>query len=229
MLFTPGVAVGAMSGSIGGSVASRNRYGTYFRTRAVPVTSTTSFAMNAKARLGNVSAQWQALTDAQRLQWVSWAQDHPVLNRLGQAVVLTGHAAYVQLNARISQAGDTIISVPPIAAAPASLATITLTADIGAGTITIAFTATPLAAGVRLWVRGAVVSSAGINYTRNLEKVFTITAAAQASPYDYQSDIEARFGTLQVGQKVIVFASPFDGATGLLGSPLRAEAVVVST
>lgn len=228
-LITGGPAVGQISGRIGGQVFSRNRYGAYIRTGTKPVVSTTAEAMLAKARLGNISAQWQALTDAQRAGWKAWAQENPVLNRLGQSIILTGHAAYVQINSRLNRAGDSGLTLPPISPAPEPLLTFVLNLDIGIGAFDATFTTTPMAAGVRLWLTGAVVDSAGINYIRNITKLFSVTAAAQASPYDFETDIEARFGSLQVGQKIIVFGHTFDGATGLLASGLRAEGLVVST
>lgn len=228
-LITTGAAVGQISGRVAGNVFSRNRYGSYIRNGTKPTVSTTSYAMAQKARLGNISGNWQSLSLANRQAWQTWAQNHPVLNRLGQTIVLTGHAAYVQINARIDQAGGSWIAQPPILAPPSPLLTFTLTADIGAGTCDIAFTATPLAANHRLWAYGAVVTSAGINYTRNLEKLHTISAAAQASPYDYQSDIEARFGSLMIAQKVVMYVAVLDDQFGLISLPLRAEATVVTT
>lgn len=228
-LVSSGPAVGQISGSIGGTVFSRNRYGSYIRNRTKPVVSTTQEAQNAKARLGNISAQWQARTSTQRLAWQNWAQENPVVNRLGQSIVLTGHAAYVQINTRIEKAGGTILTDPPISPAPVPFTTLAITTDIGTGTFDVAFAATPLGATERLWLTAAVVDSAGINYTKNKEKNITITALAQTSPYTFDTDLSDRFGTLQVGQKVVVFAATFDEATGLLATPQRAESIIVDS
>lgn len=227
--FTPGPTVGAVSGSIGGTTYSRNRYGAYMRTRAKPVVSTTSEAMNAKGRLGAASEGWRALTDAQRLSWVTYAQTNPAIGSLGNQQILTGHAALVQLNTRLARAADSALSDPPVSSAPTALATLSATYDIGVGTSQINFTATPLGADDRLWVNYAVVDSVGINYIENLLKLCTVTAKAQATAYDYQSDVEARFGTLIVGQKLFIRAQVFDSVTGLLSAPLQTSGVIVST
>jgi post-segregation antitoxin (ccd killing protein) len=227
--FTPGPTIGAASGSVGGTVYSRNRYGAYLRNRAVPVTSTTQEALNAKGRLAAQSEAWRALNDEQRAAWNTYTQTNPVTGPLGMSQVLTGHAAYVGINARLARAGDTLLSLPPVSTAPTALATLSATYDVGAGTTVLTFTATPLAAGVRLWVKYAVVDSTGINYVENLFKLCTVTSAAQATGYDYESDVEARFGTLSVGQKLVIRAHTFDGATGLLSAPLQTSGVIVST
>jgi hypothetical protein len=135
----------------------------------------------------------------------------------------------VSLNHRLLQAGDTVIGAPPVVAAPAPLTSLTLSADIGVGDFTVAFTATPLGAGDRLYLLAAVVDSPARSYVKNLYKLVAITAKAQVSPYTCEADVVLRFGDLAVGQKVVVQASVLSSTTGLLSLPLRDEALVVST
>jgi len=228
-LIRPGGLVGQISGRVGGDVFSHNRYGQYVRAGSNPVTSTTTHALAAKARMTEVTQAWQGLTTAQKLAWYGWAVTNPVLNRLGQSITLTGHAAYVGLNARLLNVPVAKITDPPVEAAPIPLATLTLTADIGAGTTEIAFTATPLAAADGLYIKACVLDSAGINFVENYLRLIAITAAAQATGYDYLTVIEARFGTLAVGQIVVVEVGVLDRANGQLSALLRDQATVVST
>jgi len=227
--FTPGPAVAAVSGSVGGTTFSRNRYGQYMRFRAKPVVSTTPEAQEAKGILTTQTQNWQNLTDAERLAWKQYAETHLVTNSLGVAVTLTGHQAYVGINARIDKANGTLLTDPPAAAAPEGLQSLVLSADIGLGTFDITFTPTPLAATESVWVLATVQNSAGKNYVENLLKLITIGAAATASPLDIQTELAARFGTLQVGQKVTTKVAVFDNATGLLSNFLRDDAIIVST
>lgn len=229
MKFTPGPTIGAASGSIGGTTFSRNRYGAYTRVRAIPVNPSTTAQQNVRSRLATYSANWQLLTAAQRLAWENWAQQNPVVNSLGMQQVLAGQVAYVGINTRLAQATDTAIDVPPITPAPTGLVTLTGTWDIGLGTFQIDFTATPLGANDRLWCQACVVDSAGINYVRNLLKVVKITAKAQATALDLQTDIEAVFGPLQVGHVVHIWAAVFSSTTGQLSTPLSVSGTVVST
>jgi hypothetical protein len=185
--------------------------------------------MNAKARLANISAAWRDLTDAQKLAWVTFANNNPITDTLGQKQNLTGHAAYVAINTRLHKSGDTLLTVPPIVTAPDPLTTLTATWDIGAGNFALTFAPTPLGANNRLWVLAAVTDSAGINYVQNLRKLVTVTAKNQATGLDTQSAIEGRFGTLAVGQKVTIDAAVLDSTTGLLSTPMRVSGLVVST
>lgn len=227
--FTPGPTVAAVSGSIGGNVYSRNRYGAYIRYRAKPVVSTSDAATQAKNFLTAASQKWRDLTAAQRLQWETWASGNPIIDNLGNAQILQGNAAYVRLATRLLLMSQALPTAPPAVAAPDALATIALTADIGAGSTEIAYTATPLGAGLRLWGYFTVTNSAGIRYVRNLRKLCVISAAALASPLDYQASVEARFGTLAVGQIVTAEVAIADQATGLISGFLRDTATVVTT
>lgn len=229
MKFRGGSVVGQASGSVSGQTFSHNRYGPYVRNRAIPTKSMTTYALNAKALMGAASAAWRSITDAQRAAWVAWAQTNPVVDAFGEQQVLSGQAAYVQLNRRILQDGGTQIAVPPVGAGPQALTTLTSTLDIGSGTFELAFTPTPIGASYKLWVKAAVVDSAGINYVQNLLKLVGISAANQATAYDTQSLIEVRFGTLAVGQKVVWNVAVFETATGRLSGYSRTDGIVSTT
>jgi len=229
-IFSPGPVVGRISGGLGGHVFSHNRGGMYMRTRAVPCQPSTPYKTNAMNYFALASQAWKALTDVQRAGWKQWASENLVTNRLGEAKELVANAAYVQLNSRVLWALGTQIDDPPIGAAPTPLLTITLTTDLGVGTFQLAYTATPLEAYQHLWISAAVLNSDAITYIKNRLKLVHVSAAEAASPLaDLDTILDDRFGTLQVGQQVVVLAAVFDSATGLLSAPLRADSAVVET
>ena len=227
--FTPGPFVSAVSGSIGGTTFSRNRGGQYTRARAVPITSTTAEAIAARARLSTASSAWQGLTAGQRTAWAFWADANPTTNTLGMSITLTGQQAFVGNHTRLSLAGAATLTAPPIVPAPDALTSAVQDGDIGAGDVDLTFAATPLAAGVHIWLLAAVVNSSGINFVQNLLRFVATSPGAQISPWDNQSDIETRLGTLVVGQTLIVMPRVFDSATGLISGPTRAEVVITTS
>ncbi len=230
MKFISSGLVGAMSGSVGAVTASRNRYGAYLRARAIPVNPNTSFQLGTRASLSNLSTAWSGLTTGERLAWKEWADQNPIVDRLGQVQNLAPNAAFIQLNARLLAVGIAAVNSPPIVVAPDALTTLTSTVDIGVGgTFDLAFTATPLGAAESLWIQGAVTNSAGINYVTNRLRFLGESAAAQASPFDSQSLIETRFGTLVVGVTVHQWISVLDQNSGLLSPPRRTSGVVTDT
>lgn len=226
---TPGPMVGQISGSVGATVFSHNRYGAYSRQRTIPTNPQTEYQQAIRSILSACSSAWKALAVEDKVAWEAWAATNPIIDRLGAQQVLAPNVAYISLNHRILQAGGTPIDVPPVTDAPQPLLTLVLSADIGIGTFDVTYTATPLAAGVMLWTMAAVTNSASITYVKNRLKLIDISAAEQASPLDIQTECEARFGTLAVGQLVTVQCSVFDATTGLLSVPLRDSSVIVET
>lgn len=227
--FTPGPFVSQVSGSIGGTTFSRNRGGQYTRARAIPVTSTTPEALAAKARLSTASSAWQNLTAGQRDAWKFWATANPSINTLGMSIILTGQQAFVGNHTRMVLAGQTTLVAPPIIAAPVSLTSAVQDGDEGAGDVDLTFAATPLGASEYIWLLACITNSAGINYVQNLLRFCGVSAAAQTSPWDNESAIEARLGTLVVGSTLTVMPRVFSSASGLLSQPIRASVVITTS
>lgn len=228
-IFTAGPIAATISGSIGGTTFSRNRGGTYMRNRAIPLNPSTPYQQLSRSILATQSQSWADQSDADRAAWSNWAVQNPVINALGRSIILSGAQAFIQLNCRLQLAEESLLTAPPIVNAPDGLLTLTLTADIGTGTFDVAYTPTPTAATVSIWLLAAVVNSSGIRYVRNLLRFVGRSTDAQASPFDIQTQVEGRFGTAVVGQTVHVHAATFDSATGLLSVPLEDSSVVVDS
>lgn len=227
--FTPGPLAGAISGSIGGTTFSHNRWGPYMRRRAIPVTSTTQDALAAKARLTSQSQAWQTRTSQEKAAWNTWATVNPITGPLGNAQVLTGHTCYIMLNTRLIQAGQATITIPPTIPTPPPLTSLTLSADIGVGTFDVTFEATPLGAANMLRIRAALLHSQAIEYVQNLLRVIGFSAVAQASPFDIETLVTAKFGSPQVDDKLVVLVDVVASTNGQISAPLRDSALVVST
>lgn len=227
--FIPGSIAGQISGSIGSTTFSRNRYGAYTRVRSLPVQPDTIYQQDARGILSTASQGWAGLSDAQRASWKSWAQQNPITDRLGTSQILSGNAAYVKINARRAACGDAALTTPPLAAAPPGLLSIVLDGDIGAGDMDVTFTATPLAAGLKLYLQGALLLGNGKTYYKNHLRFLGLSAAAQASPFDVQTLFADRLGTLVVGMRAVVLASVYDSATGLISQPLSSAVVLTTT
>lgn len=229
MKFISGPIMGLASGKLGSIVFTHGRYGQSARTRVKPVGVTSSFTEAVRNNMTTTSRAWAALTEAQKLTWNTWAQNNPITDRLGQKQVLAGHAAYNQINGRRLLYPGTQLSVPPIGGNPASLLTAAVTYDIGAGGVTIETTPNPLTANTIQWVEAAVVNSAGTRYTSNLRKWIGVNPNGFVNPFDIKSMVEARFGTLAVGQILSLWIYSYDYSTGLISAPLYKSGTIVTT
>lgn len=56
-------------GKLGGQVASKNRSGSYIRTKVTPVNPSTSFQSVVRQRLASLSKEWGKLDEDQRIAW----------------------------------------------------------------------------------------------------------------------------------------------------------------
>ncbi len=102
------------SGSIGGTVYSRNRYGAYVRARSIPVNPNTERQIAVRNTLRSLSIGWEnVLTPEERAKWDEYAANLVWKNRLGDSVKLTGASHYIRSNLPYFLAFGTTIAKAP--------------------------------------------------------------------------------------------------------------------
>lgn len=209
------------SGSQAGTTASRNRYGQYYRTRAIPVNPNSNAQGNVRARLGTNAAAYRALTDAQRAGWAALGTMLTRTDSLGQTYNLTGAQAYASVNQNNLNAGSAVVAAAPAIVTPSNIITATIT--LTAAAMSIAYTATPLAAGTKLFTFASPQRSAGRNFEADF-RLIAVSAAAAASPADVFAAYVARLGTPVVGNRIFFIFQVFSG--GFLSGPFAKSQVV---
>jgi len=209
------------SGSYQGITSSRNRFGQYVRTRAAPVQPRTTFQLNQRARLTTNAAGWRGITDAQRAGWGDLGLMISRTDSLGSAYTFNGFMAYCSVNNNKLDAGDAVVSDAPAIVTPPDLISVTLTATSVA--LSVAYTATPLAAGVRLFIFVSPQASAGRKFNGDY-RLLTVTAAAAASPANILAAYTARFGVPVTGNRLFLSCQTYQG--GFKGSPFNVSQVI---
>jgi len=214
-----GGGIAAMSGKLAGNVYARNKGGAYTRNWVKPTNPATTAQQNQRNTLSLKSAAWRNLTDTQRNSWKSWAEDNPILDRLGQSVVLTGAQAYTKININRDNASDaatqsTTPSSPTFTASIFDTAS-SLTIDISDGSFRI-----PLGSGAAadqvMFCFCSKPVSAGVTNTNSqlrLVKVATLDATDITNTYiDIESEYTSIFGTLagKAGMRVNVSGREYD-------------------
>lgn len=211
------------SGSQASTTSSRNRYGQYTRNRSVPVNPNSTAQATVRARLSANAAAWRALTANQRAGWADLGDSMTRTDSLGQTYTLTGFAAYCSVNNNQVAAGNAVLSDAPALVTPPALLTATLTGTTA--TLSLAYTATPLGAGARLFVFAAPQRSAGRNYEGDF-RLIHVSAAAAASPANIFSAFQSKFGTPVIGNKIIVSALVYTG--GFESGSIQANVVIAA-
>jgi hypothetical protein len=209
------------SGSYQGLTASRNRFGQYMRTRAIPVNPNSTAQSQARARLSQMAEVWDTLTDVARAGWSSLGQSMTRTDSLGQGYSLTGLQAYVSVNSLNLAAGNARVDAAPALTTPAALTTTTITLTNAA--FSIAYTTTPLGAGARLFAYASPQRSAGRSFESDY-RLIAVSAAAAASPANIFTAYSARLGTPVTGNKIFIRLEVYQG--GFISAPLLAAQVI---
>jgi hypothetical protein len=189
------------SGSLAGQTASRNRFGQYERTRAIPVNPSSGAQGIVRARLGVNSAGWRDLTSAQRAGWTGLGLSMVRTDSLGQTYSLQGNQAYASVNNNRALTTLVPVSDAPAVSTPVGLLTVTVT--LTAIAFSIAYTATPLAAATYLAVFASPQRSAGRNFEADY-RFMKCGAAAGASPLAILAEYTAKFGVPVVGNRIFI-------------------------
>lgn len=136
------------------------------------------------------------------------ASSMTLTDRLGQSYTPTGFNAYVSVNNNLVAAGNAAISDAPAIVTPSALVigAITLTA----AAFSIAYTPTPLGAGVRCFTYVSVQRSAGRAFEGDF-RLLQVSAAAAASPVNAYAGYVARFGLPVVTNRVFIRLRCFQG------------------
>lgn len=208
--------VGDISGSIRGTTYSRNKGGPYVRGRGGPTGPYSSKQDAVRTLLATLSSAWSSLTSTQRTQWNDYAALNARPNALGDSVFRSGHQLFVGCNLVRALGGLAAVNTPPATAGPAALLTFTPTLT-APSTVSIAYTATPIAAGNKLLVWQTLPGSPGRNPNRRQARMIGISAAAAASPQAFTTVYPA------VVAQVSNLWGYIADAQGLLSAPLAAR------
>jgi hypothetical protein len=136
MKYTPGLMVGQLSGKAGNTVASRNRSGSYFRTRTIPKLVRNSLTTAVRAAFSNYAQTYRALEEAQRNGWTALGQSIVRRNSLGTSFHLSGLQAFESINRNLDALGQTPVNDPPFFDSSTGLLTLTPTCAAGASETT---------------------------------------------------------------------------------------------
>jgi hypothetical protein len=107
-----GGGVTDIRGSIGGTTFSRGPAGAYARQRVKPVNPCTQLQVARRARVSYLAAAWTNVLDqADRNTWIARAQAMTFLNKVGDAVNITGLSLFLRLNALQGTWGNPVVHI----------------------------------------------------------------------------------------------------------------------
>jgi len=210
-------------GSLNGTVFSRNRGGAYVRSKVSPVQPISKWSGLVRCIFPAISAHWSTvLTDAQRQGWEAWAATHPIANVFGDAVILSGVACYMRVNAYLRMCGCAYLSGAPTTFAVADIGTPAIVATAAVGVLSL-----KIAAGRALTGDEGVMgflteplsgSRAPQQGDYKMLNLSSLTSWQNADPLDSRVLERIPGITWAVGQRVGIYVAVLNKVTGAVSS-----------
>lgn len=211
---------------IGGHVASKNRGGSYFRTKVSPAQPTSIYTAAVRSRLASISSGWRSLTEAQRLAWNDAVGSFKKTDIFGSVRNPSGFNLYQELNNNLVNVSTAQITVPPLPAVVTTQTSASVTAVNATGVVTLTY-APAIPAGEKVLVRATPALSPGKSFVKSELRQIKVIATADASPLALTVAYAAKYGAVgAVGQKIFVEMIHVNTATGQKGRPILVSCII---
>lgn len=215
-------------GKIGGHVASKNRSGSYFRTKVSPVNPQSSFQSAVRAIFTTLSQAWRSLSTAQIAAWNAAVDNFKGTNVFGDIKTPSGMNVFMRLNQNIVNVGGSQINVPPTDLSSPDGTEFTATSDVSDTEVELTWASGAVPASTVRVVEATPPVSPGVSFVKNQFRVIANIAAAAVSPQDVWADYVAKFGAPVAGQKIIVRMKDVSLTTGLTSPYYYASLIVTA-
>lgn len=218
-----------LSGSVGGTTAAKNRYGTYFKKKSHPINRKTSSQSSVRAFLSTLTKGWKSLTPAQQNSWRNAVENFKKSNSLAESIVLTGHQLYIAINRNLQTISQTLLLVAPAVTTVAPLTAQAFVAGVGAGTIIDTY-APAIPAGQSLALYATRPLSAGKFSNSQDYKLIGVFNAADVSPLDVTTAYQNLYSTSwkTIGLQIFFKSVQISKTTGESTVPFFSKTLVVA-
>jgi hypothetical protein len=215
-------------GKAGGHVFSKNRGGSYMRTKVTPSNPQSASQQSTRASLTRFAQGFRALTAEQIAGWNAAVENFKSTNIFGDIKNPSGINLYVRLNTLIILAGGTALTSAPLPTSVSALTALSAAADVSSTSFDVTFAPTPIPANHSLIIEATKQSSPGVSAFKGKATVIQVEAAAATSPADIYAAYVAKYGALVAGQKIEVRAYFVNKLTGQKGTPLTTSVLVTA-
>lgn len=213
---------------IGGHVASKNRAGSYFRTKVTPINPQSTAQVNIRNRLSGISTAWRGLTDDQRRAWNTTVEKYARTDIFGDLRNPSGFNLHQMLNNNRLNVDQAMLTTPPLPQAVDAFSSLSVAASASGQTITLTFS--PVLVDTHLApVRATPAISPGITFVKSEYRQLTYINSSQVSPLSIETWYIAKYGAVgAVGTKLFVQMFQILIATGQAGLPIQASCIVAA-
>jgi hypothetical protein len=212
------------SGSYAGLTSSHNRAGQYVRNRRTPTNAPSPRRTLIRSAMAAASSGYSSISDALRAAWSAAADAHPVTDRLGSMIKLTGHQLFVSINTMLTNCSAATVTAPPSDFSVYSQAGAALAFSVATGAVvTLSGAGDPSDFALLSFSQPL---PAGRSYPGRISQ-YSVEAGDAATATVSTAAYSALFGTPVLGQKVFARLTPVS-AFGVRGVPVTVSALVTA-
>ena len=195
------------SGKLGGQVFSKNRGGSYVRTKVTPSNARTSAQMAVRGPFASVSSAWSGLSEDQRKSFNGFVSSYGKTDIFGDIRNPSGKALFQRLNQNLilSNQPNIAVCVSPQEVPFADLVDITVSNAENSMNITTAGDTT----GCKLLVFATNPLSHGTSFVKNKLRLIGVFSGGDSVAFDVADAYNEKFGAfanamnIHVGVRVI--------------------------
>lgn len=190
------------SGKLGGHVFSKNRGGSYVRTKVTPSNPQSTAQMNVRGIFASISSGWSSLTESARNSYRNFVSDYAKTDIFGDLRNPSGKALYQRLNQNLAISGQTLLTqcVAPQEVPFANVAS--ATGSVAGSNLNVVTAGDTTGAKVVFWATPSL--SQGRKFVKNaLRQISTVVGDDQLDANIY-ADYVAKFGAPIAGANVYI-------------------------
>lgn len=197
--------VSGIRGKVGGNIYSANKSGAYIKAWGRGSNPRTQTQTTHRAALVRFAQAWASITTAQQADWDTYAalaaQDKT--NSLGETYSASGFNWFVELSLNLHSAGASQIDSAPVLGTPAApgIASFIMHKTSGAGNSQWRIDIGDPNLGAFHVVKAAIKNTLGNLAIPDVRTYMTTAIPDGNRKIFFQTELEAHFGTIQVGQQ----------------------------
>jgi len=208
-----------ISGSIGGTTFQANAYGFTCKKKPNMIKPNTEFQLRQQEFLSRAVRSWNELTDANRLNWNTWASTYPQYSKHNSGSILSGFAVFTKIHVFRFMALQAVLPSPTFIAYPPD--TLTFELHLNAGVLTLEVTSVTETEDWWLNFSASRPFSAGQNFVGTKPRYF-YTATNVSDTKIITTEWLAQYGVLPiVGQRVALSVRPWGSQNGQVLSKIE--------
>ena len=190
------------SGKLGGHVFSKNRGGSYIRTKVTPSNPQSSAQMTVRGIFASISSGWSSLTESARNSYRNFVADYAKTDIFGDLRNPSGKSLYQRLNQNLAISGQALLAqcVAPSEVPFANM--VSAICSIAGATFNIETSGDTTGSKVVVWATPSL--SQGKKFVKNSLRQISVVNGAEGLETNVFVDYVAKFGAPIAGANVYI-------------------------